>query len=581
MIAACSASQKMNPPKKRACSLPSVVAACALLLAASGAGIAARGDDPPPGGRIAGTVHRAGDGRPLAKAVVVLTSDNGDVSNVFATTRTDAGGNFEFKDVAAGRYHLRAQRNGYVTQLYGQRSGGPGKSISLPAGGNVGSLDFQMMPAGVITGNIGDEDGEGIENIFVTAMRVTFQPGGKEATSIARTTRTDDLGNYRLANLAPGFYYVEAGAGRGFVGQGPGVFIAGRGGRFGGDAFGGVRYAPAYFPGTPTVDNAQRVQVNSGAETNGIDLDVTPAQVYTVSGVVLDSSAGGPVQNYSVGIVRNGGMALDSSEDGDGKFSIRGLTPGDYTLEAVIEDGGRQRRAYQAVHVGGDMQVTMEAGQTGEVDGQIQFGGTDNQNLAANAFAGLRIALRSSIEGASVNAAAVDPSGRFSVRGLTAGQYTFQLLGRQQEMYLSGVKCQGQDYTAKAIPMAAGQVVADCEVSVQRDVAAVSGTVALDDKMSPEMMVVLIPTTPDLRRDPRRTIVARLDTSGKFLFRGVIPDNYFAFVVLPSDDDDYYALDFPERNAGRGERVTIVPSGQVVLALKPPSSSGGASGQLE
>lgn len=570
----------MNPRKNRARSSPGLIAACALLLAATAAGIAARGDDPPPGGRIAGTVHRAGDGRPLAKAVVVLTSDSGDVSNIFATARTDAGGNFEFKDVAAGRYHLRAQRNGYVTQLYGQRGSGPGTTISLPAGGNIGSLDFQMVPAGVITGNIGDEDGEGIENVFVTAMRVIFQPGGKEATGIVRTTRTDDLGNYRLPNLAPGFYYVEAGAGRGFIGEGPGVFIAGRGGRFGG-AFGGVRYAPAYFPGAPTVESAQHVQVNSGAETNGIDLQVTPAQLYTISGVVLDSTAGGPVQNYSVGIVRNGGMAMDSTEDGNGRFSIRGLTPGDYSLEAVVEDGGRQRRTYQTVHVGGDTQVTIEVGQMGEVDGQVQFDGTDNQNVPASAFAGLRIGLRPAYDGATVSAATVDATGRFSVRELTAGQYSFQLIGRQQEMYLSGVNCQGQDYAAKAIPLSAGQVVAGCEVSVQRDVAAVSGLVALDDKTAPEMMVVLIPATPEFRRDPRRTVVARLDTKGKFQFRGVIPGEYFAFVVLPSDDNDYYSLDFSERNAGRGERVTIVPNGQAVLALKPPSSSRDAYGQLD
>jgi len=501
-------------------------------------------------GEISGQVLRADTGRPLPKAVVTLTPEGRPSETT--SVRTETTGTFHFSEVAPGRYRLRAERSGYVRQVYGQRAAGPGTVVTLGAGQRLEAVEFRLEPAGVISGSVTDEDSEPAEGLEVRALRVRFAPGGRQDVSIGRTTRTDDLGNFRLPGLSPGSYYVQAG------GRGEGVSIGGPTPAF--------SYSATYFPGVLLREEAQRVHVAAGGEARGIDFSVRSTPTFNVSGLVVDTVPGSSTRRYSIGFARGGGMATTSMDPHDGSFTLRGVAPGDYALVAIASDeSGSSRRGYRNVRVlDADVRVTIDIGRTAEVRGEVQV--EDSSDFR---FSGLHISLQPEVADAVTGDAFVEEKGKFVVKDIPEGRYTFQLQGREQEMYLKQVRCAGEDYTTRGVSLAADQVLEGCTLRIARDVAEVSGQVTKEDLPVAGAVVVLIPAEAARRFLARHTATGQTDPNGQFQIRGVIPGEYFIFAVAASGDGIYYDPEFANRNRESTERLSVKPKEQHRLSLKP------------
>ena len=502
-------------------------------------------------GKVSGRVLRADTERPLAKATVTMNVEGRPQENL--SVRTNSAGVFEFPEVSPGRYRLRAQRNGFVPQMHGARGGGPGVPISVEVGQRIEKIDFRLEPAGVITGNIRDEDNEPVEGIEVRALRVRFSPGGKQETSIVRSSRTDDLGNYRLPGLAPGWYYVQAGglAERTMVAM---------------DLEASVTYAPSLYPRAATPEEAQRVQVTSGVESRGLDLAVTSGPSLTVTGIILDPDAGAGPRNYSAGYTRGSATFFIGVNRSDSTFRLTGLAPGTYTLMASAwEQSKMTRSGYRTVRlVDSDVHVVLELGRSAEVGGELRA--SDGQPLpAANLF----LRLISDATDGSISMTQVEGNGKFRISNVPEGRYWLRLQGRESELYVKEARCAGEDYTSELLTLAAAQVVDNCTVTVARDVGEVTGGVTRDSAPVPDQVVVLIPVEKERRRNPRHTATGQTDPAGLYQIRGVIPGDYFVFALPPSGDGIYYDLDFPERNRERATRLTVKPSERHLLNLTP------------
>src|ERR1700741_419422 len=90
----------------------------ALLLAATSIALAQQptpAAPPSTGYAIRGIVVSAATGKPLDRATVTLSTDQG---SKIADTTTGTDGAFGFEHVAAGRYALRASRRGYNPTAY-------------------------------------------------------------------------------------------------------------------------------------------------------------------------------------------------------------------------------------------------------------------------------------------------------------------------------------------------------------------------------------------------------------------------------------------------------------------------------
>ena len=66
-----------------------------------------------------------------------------------------------------------------------------------------------MTPTGAISGRILNRYGEPVGNANVQALRYTYQEGRRTLTPI-QTTRSNDLGEYRLFWMTPGQYVISA-----------------------------------------------------------------------------------------------------------------------------------------------------------------------------------------------------------------------------------------------------------------------------------------------------------------------------------------------------------------------------------
>jgi hypothetical protein len=155
---------------------------------------------------VAGSVFRLDDGEPLKKAKVSLqTHATGAFSDFLLT---DEQGHFLFDNVPPGSYDVQVSRNGFVDAKYGQKKpGAAGANLTLVPRQRMTDLVFKLARAASISGHVFDEDGEPIARAEVIAYRASGHSGTEQRASDERIS-TNDLGEFRVYDLAPGRYFL-------------------------------------------------------------------------------------------------------------------------------------------------------------------------------------------------------------------------------------------------------------------------------------------------------------------------------------------------------------------------------------
>jgi hypothetical protein len=214
---------------------------------------------------------------------------------------TGDDGSFTFPDVAAGTYRVRVDRDGFLSQEYGQRSWtGTGIPVTVQPNQTVSNLTFQLVQGGTIAGRILDENLEPVAGIQVQSLTYAYQNGSRTLVS-DRQVQTDDRGEYRLYWLTPGDHYVSAipNARRGGLVQAAQPQGRGGGGRGGQGGRGGIpavpqgedgpdeTYAAMFYPGGVDPETAAPVRVGAASEVHGIDFVLRPIPTAKVSGRVV------------------------------------------------------------------------------------------------------------------------------------------------------------------------------------------------------------------------------------------------------------------------------------------------------
>ena len=334
---------------------------------------------------IQGIVTKAGGGQPL-KGVRIsfrrLDGSQNPLGNVRTPVTTDATGRFLVTGVDPGQYRISAERDGYIRQEYGQRTTtGSGTVISVAAGQRL-ELQFQMLPAGVISGRVSDEQGEPVARGEVQAWAFQYADGKRSLSQVANA-QTNDIGEYRLFWLPPGEYLISVtvpdpgetatadlsapptgasravsefvtaiGAAGGFAGGFPEALDAGALQK----VFEGREPAQIYFPGTLDPYGAAPIKLGAAVEMRAIDFTMRPIRTVTVRGRVVApfplAKAGGGRQGGPFALAFGQGTQVSLSRAGarpgfaalglggtavnaDGSFEIRGVAAGSYNLTAT------------------------------------------------------------------------------------------------------------------------------------------------------------------------------------------------------------------------------------------------------
>src|ERR1700722_6284660 len=207
---------------------------------------------------LAGTVVDESGGHPLKKVLVQAVAEDQHQNGTYSAT-TDTEGHFRIDNIVPGRYRVFLEKSGFA-QVNGRGHRADVNVITIPADKPLDDLVFHMLSTGVITGKVADEEGDPVPNVRVVVERKL--PGKGKRGSVGAAA-TNDLGEYRVAGLFPGQYWVAA--------MPPPDSRDYERPRAKGEAPAGddkpeTRYVTTYYPGTSDGSQASLIALKAGDE---------------------------------------------------------------------------------------------------------------------------------------------------------------------------------------------------------------------------------------------------------------------------------------------------------------------------
>jgi Carboxypeptidase regulatory-like domain len=282
-------------------------------------------------GSMSGHVVDAASQTPVAGARVTLVriveADAGAMlGDDGRRTVTDANGGFLFQHLSSGRYRVDVEKSGFAPSFDPFES----TTLELGSGESITSLRVALERGGVVAGGLRDGRGDALPEMTVFAMRFTrAEPRiGPEMIQWG-IAHTNDLGEFRIANLPKGDYLVIA------IQQERTPFRA--------SAPSPVTVvAPTYYPGTTQRHSAHVITIRAGETVGDLWFPVVSSAAFSVSGLVVDE-AGAPLAGAMVTLMPGSQPELPfpflmGVADRNGAFTVSGVLPGDYFVVANPSD---------------------------------------------------------------------------------------------------------------------------------------------------------------------------------------------------------------------------------------------------
>lgn len=292
---------------------------------------------------IRGRVTDVTSGQPIRGVAISIYPASEGPEGFAQGAFTDDEGQWSFSGLPTGDYILNHSKAGF-TRVPGVRIYSP---VHVSKQFPVRDLDLVLMRGGVITGRLTDHLGEPAVGVHVQAQRVVQgQP-----TWSAHQDTTDDRGEFRVFGLASGEYVLSA------MPQGrhemP-VRIAGE-----------QSPVVTYYPGAVSMADAERLVIAEQTELTDLTFQLQTARTFVVSGEVITTSR--EVDHISVslneetpGFSSSRGSSFDRFSRGRGRFTIRDVLPGNYTVSAEVRlDDGEEHGEVPVVVGDEDVTVTI------------------------------------------------------------------------------------------------------------------------------------------------------------------------------------------------------------------------------
>jgi hypothetical protein len=528
---------------------------------------------------VAGLVAKDPGSEPVKKALIELIAESqSDGGNYTALTGVDGG--FRIENIVPGRYHLFAERSGFQEVDRHQRRS-EGRVLTLAAGQELKDLVIRLQAAAVVEGRVTDEDGDPMAEAQVAILRETFVAGRSHWEQVG-AQRTNDLGDYRIAGLAAGNYFISVTPPPDFrslietTGNAAALHNGNGIGAASSEKAAPAAYQTTYYPGTRDRGQAEPVQLHAGDDFPA-NFSLTPSPTLIIRGSVVNlppgTTAAIMLQSKDFSLVLNG-----AEMHKDGSFEIRDVSPGAYTIFATVDNAtvpmlARQSLQITSANVDG-LQLAPQAG--GSVRGRLRMeAGNASRPDPAQMFLQLRSADGDddalggvTIGEGSPTLAHVNADGSFEWKNVSAGRYYVQLSDASEmpDWFLKSVAAGGRDAADSGFSVSSGTATVDVLASAAA--ARVEGiTTNQKDEPVAGVVVVAVPEA-RLRAHPDRYRKASTDQSGRFTLRGLPPGDYTVFAWESVDGDAYYNPEFLVGYEGRGKTLHVSEGDRVSLQLK-------------
>jgi hypothetical protein len=523
---------------------------------------------------VQGRVVQEPGGQGIRKVKIMLIGGSGQRHEPYEAV-TDETGLFRVQDVEPGSYQVQLQRSGYAASGKANRN----STIQINGGQDTKGLVFHMLEAGVITGKIIDLEGDPLRGVSVTATasggRATIRNRGQMGNAAS-----NDLGEYRIADLPPGKYIVQAWPPENETAlSSPNEKNASRG---------RLVYVTTYFPGTLDERQAVALEVPAGG-TATANFGVQASRAYHVSGTVLglkaplEPQSGGPFMEMGMGreiiLVGKNGQAKNQNLDKEGRFDFPNLLAGTYRARLILfggfsgqEPSMKMQTIGAPIEVNGSdvlgLQLQVEAGS--DVSGQFRMDGNEKVDWTQ-----LHVMLIAKSGGEPEEMGTVMPGGNamptaagsFEIKDVPAGNFQLAVGARSdkfRDYYTKSVLLGGREVADTGFDVSAGAVL---DVIISAKGAGIEGTVVdRDGKTSAGATVVSVPSSGKNGR-PDAYQVDRTDEKGHFALRGMNPGE---FLVLAFEEmqQDYRAAEFVKKYERKGQKVELEEGGKKSVVLK-------------
>jgi len=501
---------------------------------------------------LRGKVVNLTTGAPVANALVRL-GGSGDQVHFSA-----ADGAFVFTELSRGNYQLTAAKPGYFNAAeLGQAYSGPPESQSVPADTDA---VLKLTPEGIIYGTVENESGQPIEELSVRVQTWQISNGVKQL-GVVGTATTDDEGQFRVAELRPGNYFVN-------------FFSGGRGGFrvFSGGLPKKVQdeqgYGSQYYPGVPDVASATSVRIHPGSQVQ-ITQKLKQQKLYEVSGVVHGAS---PERGFHISLNDDDGNTVQKSVHVDqktGEFQIAGVLEGTYMLMAMAWDPAilpsepnRPLTAAVPIHVNRDLNgLVLMLGHGANVDVSIE----DEIPVHGEEVHQVTVSLVSkSFQGMSQGLLLPPPPGAEHMprqfEGIAPGIYEVEAAPNGRG-YVASLRCGDVDLMRDDLTVTAGATVPPIEVTLRDDGASIS--VQTTDNGQPASANVLLYS----EEYPKKSIVLG-PNQGNAQMDNIRPGVYKVVALKGLREAEFRDAEFMQKYLVQAKEVNLRPGDKVTVQVE-------------
>jgi hypothetical protein len=493
---------------------------------------------------VAGTVVNSATGEPIRRAAVTISGQ------ADRATLTDNSGHFEFDGVAEGRVFVGVTKPGFFNE---RNANG---LTTLQVAPDASPVLLRMVPGGAIVGRVTTRDEQPLEG-FQVGVITRQNLGGRQAWfgSPFFQARTDERGDFRLANLPAATYYVEVDQSLETTLVQPGIPNARE-----------QVYAKVFYPGVAGFGAAAPLELRAGQQLEA-NFTLTAEPIYQISGVVSTP------ENLSspLTFTRKSAENYDFTQSvptQDGKFQSK-LPAGAYSVSGSTANGVLLSTLGASVEIGSDSpDVHVGLAPAAFIEVAIRtdpVGGASQPDLSKGQFIpGMTLQLVSTTPLLRSNNWWRAPSG--GIQNVEPGVYTLEI-NTAGPWWVKSARSGAVDLLSDDLTVTAGIQPPPIEVTLLDDAATVIGTVAQADQ--PELVTVLLVQP----RSHRNLIKAVPAGQGRFQFQGVPPGDYSLLAFDHADQLEYADPEVLNPYLSGAVHISLQPHGtaSVNLNLSPIS----------
>jgi hypothetical protein len=219
--------------------------------------------------KLTGTVVNSVTGEPIRRALVRVSGQ---------AVLTDAEGKFEVDGLLEGTMPVEVRKPGFLNEQELRRGRSfSNNQVSITA--DTAPITLKLVPEGIIYGRV-ESNGEPINN-FPIKLITSQVIGGRRQWVHAAATSSNDDGEFRIADLPAGTYYLSAGPSwterTVMTGNSSGLEQG---------------YAETFYPQGGELVGAAAIKISPGDQTEA-DFSLKSAHLYKIEGFVRGASGQG------------------------------------------------------------------------------------------------------------------------------------------------------------------------------------------------------------------------------------------------------------------------------------------------